>query len=373
MVFMDKREKVAFLCDYKSYYGGNFIPSLLALEDGLKQRKKECVYIFPEDAKERYWIQYLKQTGRTVIFFKSNLSRKKFLQQLDFIVRENNVEILHVHFGNVLNAELYSFINKKVKVYIHLHSDFTAGEKTIREQITNMVIYHLLSKNVQFISVSKSFLKYNNKKTTWIPNGLATNRIPCEHKTGMELRRELGLAESDVLCEIFGWSPVIKGVDIAVRAIKQLNEQRKQKIYLAIVCGREYTAEKMKKYISDFTDLKGNESYLIYLPPIEDVFSYHEASDVLISSSRSEGFPYSILEMLSLGKYCVVSKIPGTLWAEKYSTVYSFKKDNIEGCKNAILNAIKDNKTNNIEIKKMIQDEYSIDRWVDSVIRCYQL
>lgn len=370
---MDNK-RIAFLCDYKSYYGGNFIPSLMALEKKVLERDIQCIYILPKAANDRYWVHYLIDSGRMVVFFNSSLKRTDFIKELDGIVKQNNIGILHVHFGNVLNSEIYSYLNKSVKVIIHLHSDFTAGRKSFRERINNYVIYHILSKHTKFISVSRDFLKYNKEKTTWIPNALATDRIPCTHKNGRDLRLELGIKDSDILCEIFAWSPRIKGVDIAVQAIKNLRDSGNKRIYLAIVCGREYTKEKMKEYIRANTDLTSDEPYLLFLQPIEDVFSYHEAADIMISSSRSEGFPYSILEMLSIGKPCVVSNIPGTTWSQEYPVVYPFVSENVTDCAKAIKNAIeKLPEKPLLDIEKLIREEYSIDKWVETVIRCYGL
>lgn len=366
--------KIAFLCDYKSYYGGNFIPSLMALEKKVSENGIQCVYILPNAARDRHWVNYLVNSGHIVEFINSNIKRTDFIKKLDSIVKQYNIGILHVHFGNVLNSEIYSYLNRSVKVIIHLHSDFTAGRKSLRERINNFIIYHILSRHTRFISVSPDFLKYNKAKTTWIPNALATERIPCTHKNGKDLRAELGVEDSDILCEIFGWSPQIKGVDIAVQAIKNLNDSGDKRIYLAIVCGREYTKEKMKEYIRSNTDLSSDEPYLLFLQPIEDVFSYHEAADIMISSSRSEGFPYSILEMLSIGKPCVVSNIPGTAWSQKYPVVFPFVSENVLDCTKAIENAIeKLPEKPLLDIEELIREEYSIDKWVEAVIKCYEL
>ena len=370
---MVRNEKIAFLCDYQSYYGGNFIPSLMALEKEALKSGYQCVYLLPRGAKDRYWAQYLAQTNHTVIFWESDVGRTAFIRRLDQIVKQNQIGILHVHFGNVLNAEIYSMLNPNVQVMIHLHSDFSAGEKTVKDKFIDFVVYRLMSKRIRYLSVSKDFLKYNKEKTTWVPNALATERIPCEHKTGLELRKELNIGENDVLCELFGWSPNIKGVDIAVQAVKLVNEQMKRKVSLAIICGREYTPDKMKQYILEKIGIQPDAPYLLYLQPIEDVFCYHEAADLVISASRSEGFPYSILEMLSIGKPCVVSDIPGTNWAEEYPITFPFESENVVGCAEAIAEAImKTAECPSEDVKKSIGEQYSIERWAQTVMNCYQ-
>lgn len=362
--------KVLFLCAYKSLYGGNFVPSLMALESGLKG-KMECVYAFPMDAKDRAWIKYLQDAGKKIIFFDFDVGRIEFISQLNQVVKDNNITHVHSHFAPILKVELYSLIHKKVKVFIHIHSDFSAGNSSLKLRAKLSLMYKIFSVKVKFFSVSKAFVAYNPKRISWVPNALANQRIECERVGGEAIRQQHGIAENDVFCEIFGWSPVVKGVDIAMNAVKILNEQKEIPLKLGIVCGREMTADKMRVWIKANTACNGDEAYLKYLLPREDVFSYHEAADLLLSASRSEGFPYSILEMLSLGKRCVVSDILGVKWAKKYETTYCFKSESVKECVAAIQKALDENKKFDKSVANAVRQDYSMDTWVDTIISGY--
>lgn len=59
---------VLFLCEYQSLYSGNFIPSLVALEEGLKEKNIACVYAFPKQAKARDWVRVMEAKGKKIIF-----------------------------------------------------------------------------------------------------------------------------------------------------------------------------------------------------------------------------------------------------------------------------------------------------------------
>lgn len=365
---------VMFLCDYNSYYGGNFIPSLMALEEKLKIMRYNCVYVLPKLVQDRFWVKQLQKYNHIIEFLDFAESRKNMILNVDYLVKKYKVSILHIHFGQTLNMEMYSLINKKVKVFIHLHSDFSAGKMFLKEKLVNYILYYLCSKKVQFLSVSKALKYKNNKRTTWIPNGLAIKRIPCKHRSGKEIRNEYHVKDNDIFCEIFGWSPDIKGVDVAVKAIKILNEKCGISVKLGIVCGREMTCKKMMDYVGKYIGSAGDESYFIYLKPIEDVFAYHEAADILISASRSEGFSYAILEMLSIGKKCVISDIPGVAWAKDYPVSFMFESENINDCVEAIRAAIRyESKDNAMLVKNDIKEKYSIDKWVAAVIDSYSL
>lgn len=370
---MNKNKPVIlFLCGYQAVYGGNFIPSLMALEEGFQQQGGQCVYVFPAEAMQRVWFAQLQQMGKTVDVFPFNASRLTQIKHLTDLVQKYHITIIHSHFAPIIPLEIFAFLNKNVQVLIHLHSDFSSGKQSLKIKLKNLLIYKILSARVRFISVSKAFVNYNPAKIYWIPNALAIKRMPCEHILGEQIRKKYGVDKRDILCEIFGWSPKVKGVDIAVEAIKQLHTQNPS-YKLAIICGREMTVEKMPIWVASHTSCSGREDFLLYLPPTEDVFGYHEAADMLLSASRSEGFPYSILEMLSLGKPCVMSDIPGVSWAKKYPLSYVFASENISACKQAVIQAITGkNKMFLSQTADQIRTDYNIHTWVNRVLNTYE-
>ncbi len=373
MAIKNKNKKILFFCSYQAVYGGNFIPSLIALEERIKQTGNSCIYIFPTAAGTQTWFKQMQTMGKHVYTFNFNQSRYKLIKELASFVKQNNISLIHSHFASILPLEIFAFLHRNIKVIIHLHSDFSLGKKSIKIKIKNFILYKMFAHSVFFISVSKAFVNYNPKKIVYVPNALASDRLLCKHYSREEIRQKYNVKENEILCEIFGWTPYVKGVDVAVEAMKLLNKE--QNIYkLAIICGREITTEKMPDWISKNTSCTGQEKFLIYLPPIEDVFAYHNASDILISASRSEGFPYSILEMLSLGKNCVISDIPGVEWAKKYSCSFIFPQKDFVTCANLVRNIYKnknlfpDEKTS-LEIKQV----YSINSWTKRNVEYYNI
>ena len=364
-------ERILFLCEYKSLYGGNFIPSLIALEEELEKKNASCVYAFPPDAKDREWVKYLEQNGKCVVFFDFRAEINVFKEKLDKIVKENGITVIHAHFAPMMKLEKYSKANKNVRIFIHIHSDFSAGKKDIKLSAKNFLIFKLCAGRVKFFSVSKAFVEYNPKKISYISNGLAEKRL-ANNTTGRdELRKELNIADDMVFCEIFGWSPYVKGLDVAVNAIRKANEASGGRFVLGVVCGREMTPEKMKEWIKSKTGCSGEEDFIRYLVPREDVFAFHNAADLLISASRSEGFSYSILEMLSLGKHCVISDIPGVQWAKEYATVKAFPSENPDKCAAVLIETAENGLDSDPGVAKKSAEDYSISKWTDAVINGY--
>lgn len=365
---LEKNKNLLFLCGYKSLYGGNFVPCLMALEDKLKTYSVNCIYAFPKEARDRPWIEFLESEGRRTTFLDFDLPNRKFNAELTRVVSDFQINYVYSHFSPILKVELFAKQHKDICVFIHIHSDFSAGKKTIKTTLKTFAMYKLFSGQVSFFSVSKAFVRYNSKKISYVPNCLADRRIANTHIGGKAIREQNHVGNSEVLCEIFGWSPIVKGVDIAVNAIKALNEEKNVDVKLAIICGREMSIKRMKEWIALNTRCSGEEEYLLYWEPQEDVFSFHEASDILLAPSRSEGFPYSLLEMLSLGKTCVISDVPGMKWAEEYKTVFSFSTENLDRCIKAICDAIQSDCVCDVDVAESIKKNYSIDAWTDTII-----
>lgn len=370
MSCMEKNKTVMFFSDYSSEYSGNFVSSLLALESRLEESHVECIYVFPVECKKRAWTNKLIEYGKRVVFFDFRQRRFAKIIKLNKLLSEYNVDVLHAHFSFVLGLELLSFFRPKVKFIIHIHSDFSGGKESVKEWIRNKLLYGVLAFRSTLVSVSPKYVKYNKKRAVLLLNALATKRLPCDHKSGEEFRFEIGCSSDTILIELFGWSPYVKGVDIAVESICRLVGEG-YNIKLLLVCGRTVKPKNMMEFIQNNTSCSGNEGFISYAEPIEDVFRYHEAADICLSSSRSETFSYALLEMLSLGKRCVSSDIPGVEWASKYLANTQFATENIESCVCAIKKTITDLPEQSKEVAEQVRSDYDIDKWVDRLIEIY--
>jgi len=364
--------KLMFVCDYKSYYGGNFIPSLMAIEKMLSKHGWTCLYIFPCETKERYWLRYMQDQNKHIQFVDFSQGQKSFVNTIKDISEKNEICIIHTHFIKLMIAEMISFSCKDTKVIAHIHSDFSQGKKSCISEIKMFLTYNVLSFKTRIISVSRILEEKYGNHCIWIGNALAKERIPFRERTRTDIRNQYGIADNTCLIEIFGWSPDVKGVDIAVNAVKKLVDENID-VRLAIVCGRQTTPQKMKEFINKKTDCDGNEDFLIYWEPDEDVYGYHRASDILLSASRSEGFSYSVLEMLSIGKPCVISDIPGLQWAREFSGTYYYNKDDTNELSKCLHKVILNGEINMERNSRLITEKYSIDDWAQKIVDVYDI
>ena len=369
----NSRTTVALLCDYKSLYGGNFIASLLSLEEYALSKQYHFFYIFPLEAANRFWLIQLQSLHKNVILIDFNNSRISKLYCLNKIIKDNKIDILHVHFGELFNTALLDKLNCKIKIIWHLHSDFSLGSNLgLKERIRYFILFKVFGRGITKISVAKHMIF--DKSSTYIPNGINTNRFnnPADLQSVVFLKNNISIDDRIIL--MFGWSPIVKGVDIAVKTVDRLFKLGECNLKLAIICGRTVNKSKMKKYIEENTDCTGDEPWLCYLDPIEDVFLYMELSDIVLSSSRSEGFPYSILEALVMEKECVVSNIPGTKWALHYDTVFSFENGDVESCVDTVQKLLKIRTPQIIKnnVAEQVRQDYSVKKWCSQVLNVYE-
>lgn len=181
-------------------------------------------------------------------------------------------------------------------------------------------------------------------------------------------RTALGLGEDKKLVLLFGWSPYIKGVDIAARAIAGLQDEG---FVLGLVTGRDMTADKLRDWLSSQGCAIPN---IRLLPPIENVFDYHQAADIMLSASRSETFSYALAEALYARVPCVLSDIPGTRWAAAYETATVFPAGDAAACAGALKKAAAGFPPAAYEqAHARVAEACSLQRWVDGVIAVYTL
>ena len=155
------------------------------------------------------------------------------------------------------------------------------------------------------------------------------------------------------------------------KAVGRIVEAGQAEWKLGVICGREMTCEKMPGWIKEHTSFSGSEDWILYLPPTEEIGRYHEASDIMLSSSRSETFSYSVLEALWFGKRCVISDIPGTEWASSYPSVSVFRSGDPVSCSEALLSSSAEAGPDIEIIRRTIYADYALEDWTKQVLSVY--
>ena len=360
-----KKKTINIVSHYGSIYGGNFIPSILDLCMTLKS-DYNIVLSFPLEAKSRYWINYLLSLGIDIRFFRTG-SPFQTIKDIKKINKTDNVDVVYTHFISPLLIKLACLFSKKIKLVIHIHSDFTGGKKEgALKRTKSYIADHLLRKGAYYIFVSEQmYTHFKLNKSIYLPNAYSPNRIPCNKFNIDCFKKKHNIASNDVILLFFGWSPYVKGADIVINAFLNSKQSNKK---LIVVHKRGNGKEIIDNYLKDKVpgEYKHNNN-IIFLPPQEDSQSLFEMSDVFISASRSEGFSYSILEAMINGDVILMSDISGTKWALKYDYVYDYQVEDYKLLAKLIDN-VKSPYQNKIESRKnKLLKEYNIDKWADTI------
>ena len=90
-----------------------------------------------------------------------------------------------------------------------------------------------------------------------------------------------------------------------------------------------------------------------------------------MSASRTEAFPYSVLEAISQNTPLVVSNIPATAWAHSYDKTFVYPTEDYNACANAIEQALKLDRNAPSNYNEFIE-KYSIENWCTAIKGIYK-
>lgn len=381
---MQANRNVMIMAAYMSVYGGNFIASLVALDEVLSKGGKDIIFVFPPLAKHREWCKRLVEKNITVLFLDPKLGRLKQTIELLKVAKKYHCGLIYTHFTqyDVVSA-LGCWLRPSLKLFWHVHSDFTGvGDSSSQYSLKNRLKAYMrnciIGRKAALISVSEHLnerfltLGKPTKLCIYLPNAVAKDRFIEESMNREEARFRMSITCQQVFVLLFGWHPQVKGMDIAVEAMR-IARKSNQNLVLGIVVGEQCNEERAIEYINTHTNCSGREEWIVYLQPVEDVFLYHRAADIMLSSSRSEGFSYSILETLSIGNLVVNSDIRGTRWAKEHALTYTFISENAEDCSHALLEAAgqlsnMDHQRIKAQTMEDIAKQYDIRKWCQTVI-----
>lgn len=162
---------------------------------------------------------------------------------------------------------------------------------------------------------------------------------------------------------LFGWSPLVKGLDITLDACEKLiNEGKNIKL---LVSSQEQTYQYINERYEKMPE------WIELLEPTSDVSSLYNRSDIMLSASRSEGFSFSLAEAIYSGLVTVVSDIPGTSWSREFDARYEFESGNADSLKSALNDALNHTITSAEQEKnrQVLEEKYSMDVWAENVLK----
>ena len=337
-------------------YISNYIMSEIALQKKFQERGDVLIHVFPKVVIDKEWVNLFKRLNSKLYFIDYNPGNIKSIRTLRKIFKAERIQIIHCHFGgwdmdSRLAAPLIPVVWHQ-RMYVNLDTN--------KRKILYWLKYNLLGIYKTYnIAISKavydSISSLTNKHVFYIPDGIDFSRLSL-NQSGQNC-----YGESPYRVLLFGYSPWVKGLDIAYKAIQILINQGIS-IELHVVSQSE-----SDRYIANhYSPLP---IWLKVLKPSDHVSDFFDHCDVFLSASRSEGFSNALLEAIYSGCPTVYSNIPGTQWASSFEHTFKYDVESPVSLAEAIIQCL-NSPISNEEIERNREKalaQYSMDSWVEIV------
>jgi glycosyltransferase involved in cell wall biosynthesis len=218
----------------------------------------------------------------------------------------NKIDILHLqqsHILSVFSCIMGTILGIPIVTTFHVKVSSNGLRKDLFKLFNN--ILYIFSDSIIYVSeeTRKSFCHKGNV----IINGTDTEKYVNDRYIRIKTRNELNIENSFVIL-FLGRIAKNKGIYELIDAIKKINTSKKYDLKVLVV--GPIASEDEKKYFEYLKD-KDLENCILTLGPHKEVHKFYCSSDIFILPSHLEGLPLSMLEAMSVGLPCIVSRVGG--------------------------------------------------------------
>ena len=370
---------VVHAADFSPPYGGNFVASLRALAASGTAEGRRYVLAFPTSAGRTDWFAELRADGFQTALLPEGGAVLETGRTLHRLCRDWDATLLHTHFSSYdvsawIAQHLLATRGSRLQVVWHAHSDFPMS-RTLSRRTRNLVKYRLMGRTTFTVAVSE------HVREKMIGLGCSPHRI-CTIHNGIDLERPLSAVRPRTevldaasiprhagLLLLFGWEPIVKGVDTALEAAAVVT-QRSPAAVLGIV-----GTERLHNFVGKrFT--VSHPHWLRLLPPVERVADYYSAASLFLMASRNEGFPYAVCEAMAARLPVVLSDIPGVAWAHDTPGAVFFRPGDAQSLADALREVLKwtdaERRRRGDLNRTLVESRFSVTAWVERIRLLYQ-
>lgn len=366
------------LCDYGGPYSGNFIASLTRLGRVLEADGQRQIIVLSSDSRKHSWVEDLVRLGTDVAFLGKGQSVLALGLQIAKLVPNGDAVMLHTHFTSYdipawLALKGLRTMGTKAHLVWHAHSNFPV-RSTPSRRIKDWAKYRVMGRDTHLVAVSDEVLQatvargMDPIRSSVVDNGVDTDRVRWADSKKVS-RTRLGLDQDSVIVLQFGWNPYVKGVDVALDAVAQL-QGKGLKIHLLLVGGQP---------LVDFVrDRLGDRlpPWVKVIPPQEDVSELYGISDVYLLSSRSEGWAYSVGEAMVAGLPVVASDLASLSWTRGAPGVIKYPAGQASRLATVLGEVVgwpaRYRGTVTGANAVLVETNYSLDAWAQKIMRVYR-
>lgn len=308
--------RVMHVTDYASSYEGAFIRQLRMLDEELRGRgARGSVLCLTAAALARDWAHVLQVDGWTLQELPDAATRAQHgvARAIADAVLEHRPDVVHVHFGTYdlsTRAALRSLRRllgpamPKLVWHYRTALETTIEERSVLRRAKDRLKFAHAGRDVDlFVGVTRALAEEvaargaPAERARGIVAGCDTDTFRRDTATRARVRDSLGLSHDDVLVLHMGWSWHRKGGDLLAEAMRTVEVGDGPRVVACSIGAPEDA-------------LLGPVRAL----PISDrVHEYHQASDVFVSASRSEGFGNGLVEAMACERVAIAAAADGQL------------------------------------------------------------
>lgn len=240
-----------------------------------------------------------------------NASKKgivlKKTKKLDELLTKINPNVIHTLglFPDLYVSNLKKY-NQLTTLRNYVYEDYPTKFGKLKGIIMAKMHLHAMKNITKILTCSKSLAQIYkeklNKDFDYIQNGVDITKyevISKEEKN--RIRKDLQLNEKDLIYIYTGQFIERKNIPFLLECFNETYKNR-ENVKILMLGDGPLLKELKQKY-------KEN-SNIVFYGSVSNVGYYLSASDVYVSTSRSEGLPNGVLESLATGTPCILSDIP---------------------------------------------------------------
>ena len=330
------------------------------------------VFVYESMPVVQQFVEDLKSTGAEVLAIRSRHNVLGFCKSFWQLLHRHHFCLIHAHFTKARFYALPLALQYGIKNIVYTFHSTVPPLKQIKP--LTRVWYKVFNKYCRIVAVSKNI--ENVARQNW-PNATIQNLYlginPCKGNPE-QARRELHLSDNTLMVMCIANFNHIKGLDVLVKAIAQLNQSDDLKNVVFYIVGQpDEDKTELQRMINEL----GVSSYLHLEGISNNVPIYLSASDFYVQPSRNEGLPLSLMEACSVGLPIVASRIGGIPEvAVEGENAVLFEVENVDDCASALHELITDaskRKRFGLKSKQVYEDKFQLSNNVSRLIEYYHL
>jgi glycosyltransferase involved in cell wall biosynthesis len=255
-----------------------------------------------------------------ISFEKSMSSVKNFVISFKIakIIKSEDYDIISIHttlaaffarLGIILSFKTPKLVINTVHGYL-FDDESSFLKKTIMilaEKFTKCVTHVVIVMNSLDYDIAKKHKLY--KDNIYLINGMGIDLSlfpPISFQDKIALREEYNFSNHDFMLIYVAEFSKRKNQKFLLNSIRKLVDAGLKNVKLLLLGDGTFLEE-----LNTYTHELGISNSVVFTGYTKDTCTYYQMSDICVSSSRSEGLPFNIMEAMSIGLPIVASNVKG--------------------------------------------------------------